>query len=244
MDDVSDPNLGFSYKETMLQRQRPTYHTESRHKSYTPEKNKWQSMPNLSANHEYDCNQNRKMMYGEAIPVDPNEDKKKNNSKFGRKSGLYVVNDSPEKMHQELPAKKKITLRRKLFHKNGSTKACPSKYTTVSAPQQAQSMGRMVGLHATNEAAYVVEINRLASGSFGFSVTQKGYSQYKKGIFISKIADKRKAKFFAGLIHVGDELVEINSTSVQDQNLASVNKLINNSEKLLITILPYSSRNK
>ena len=183
------------------------------------------------------------MMYGEAIPVDPNEDKKKNNSKFGRRSGLYVVNDdSPEKMHQELPAKKKMTLRRKLFHKNGSTRTCSSKYTAVSAPQEARSMGRMVGLHATNEAAYVVEINRSTGGSFGFSVTQKGYSQYEKGIFISKIADKRKAKFFAGLIHVGDELVEINSTCVQDQNLASVNKLINNSEKLLITILPYSSR--
>ena len=98
-----------------------------------------------------------------------------------------------------------------------------------------------MGLHSSTDNAYTIELSKPENGSYGFRL-QNGYRHHKNGIFVSKIADKRAQKFLGGFLSVGDEVMEINSTSVQDQNCKTVNKLVRNSEKLLLTILPYSAR--
>ena len=240
-DNTSDSVISLPHNEIIVQPVKSAKHLISGHKLSailkTPDKAKWNSMPNLPTS-QNECNQNIEMMYEEAIPVEPNNNCKKHRSKFGRRSGLYVVNENPEERDlQPISTSQKLKLRR-LFHKKGSPKMQTSKYTSVSSPKEAQSIGRLISFHPTVEAAYVVEIRRPASGALGFLI-QKGYHQHRNGIFICRMTDKKIEKFFGGLIHIGDEILEINNTNIQEKSVEFVNKLIKSSDKLHMTILPY-----
>ena len=209
-------------------------------------KEKWQSMPNLVPNHD-NFPDDQQMMYGEAIPVDPEEKGVQRKKKRGWRSSTYMVNTSPGQEDNEKYEKQKhkFWLKSKFFHKKNSLKpkGYALKIPTVGAPKKAQPIGRIMGPHLKTQHAYTLELCRPESGSYGFHL-QNGYRQFKKGVFVSKISDKKAKKFLGGFIHVGDEVLEINSTNVQEQNYSTVYKLLTSSEKLSLTLLPYSARSK
>jgi hypothetical protein len=54
--------------------------------------------------------------------------------------------------------------------------------------------------------------------------------------------DSSGAKFLAGLLNPGDELLEINSQSTKTKTIAEVHNIMACSDKLLLTVLPFIGR--
>ncbi|XP_028407697.1 uncharacterized protein LOC114530289 [Dendronephthya gigantea] len=202
-------------------------------------KPKWKSMPNLSNGSETISLENRKLMYGEAIPLDPTA--KKQQTKFTRKSGFYTVNESSREDSYDSKRKPGM-FREKFFAKKGKTKSKKnSRIADVSSPQQGLALGRMVRCHTCVETAYIIELNKPEEGTFGFDIS-KGNEKHEDGVFVRKITDKKTEKFLGGLLNVGDEILEINNTSVRGESLTFVQKLMQNAEKIQLAILPCSTR--
>ena len=187
-------------------------------------------MPNLS-NGEHTIVENCSFVRGEAIPLDSTP--RTNNTKFTRKTGFYKVNESDEKSPTHSRSKKAKILR--FFNRKSASKS------VVSPPKEALALGRIVRCHPSTEGAHIIELCKHGEGTFGFNI-RKGHEKRRDGIFVSKIVDKKAEKFLPGLLHVGDEILEINGASINDKSLAHAQKLIRNADKLHLTILPHSGR--
>lgn len=65
------------------------------------------------------------------------------------------------------------------------------------------------------------------------------------GIFVKRIGDGHPAKILAGLLQVGDEILEINGQRVKEEkNLDLVYDLILDSDNLVLKIRPLERRNE
>ena len=187
---------------------------------------------------------------GDSLPsLDKKRYKRKN--KFSRRSGLYVVNDSPvsekprflsnsNKKASRLSKKKLI--KQSSLHITEHTKKWYDNCTAVSKPTAGQSLGRIVGIsHDFGGMAYQMELNRPGNGLYGFFI-QKGFKQYRRGVFISRLMDSVSAKFLAGLLSPGDEILEINGLNAQSKAISEVHDIMAHSDKLVLTVLPFLGR--
>ena len=178
------------------------------------------------------------------------EEKKKKKKKFGRRSGLYVVNDNPISEKPRLSIDKGKS-RSKIFNKkskktgsvhiNELTKTWFDNRTAVSQPTCGKSLGRIVVMGEDLGTAYQLELQRSPGGLFGFFI-QKGFQQYKSGVFVSRIMDCSSSKFMTGLLNPGDEILEINGEKTSSKSMAEVHNILANSDKLLLTVLPLLGR--
>lgn len=211
---------------------------------------KWRSMPELGRSHSL----GNVSFYGDSLAAGFDEDKKKKKKrKFGRRSGLYVVNDMPvsEKPRLSIDKGKSKTKSSSIFLKNKSkkesshinelTKKWFDSTTAVSRPTGGQSLGRIITMREDLGSAYVLELHRSSGGLFGFFI-QKGYQQYKKGVFVSRIMDCASSKFMAGLLNPGDEILDINGESTASKSMSEVHNILANSDKLVLTVLPFLGR--
>lgn len=182
----------------------------------------------------------------------PKKRKKRILQRFGRRSGLYVVNDVPTSDKPKLPfassssrKKRRSKLKKAASlepsHVNESTKVWFDHTTAVSRPSNGQVLGRIITMREDIGMAYEIELQRPNNGLFGFFI-QKGYKLFRKGIFISRIMDSSGAKFLAGLLNPGDEVIEINHQNTKTKTIAEVHNIMANSDKLTLTILPYIGR--
>lgn len=211
---------------------------------------KWRSMPELARSNSLGS-VGMSSSFGSSLPAGFDEKKKKKKRKFGRRSGLYVVNDVPVSERPRLSSHKGNG-RRKIFskkskkgagsvHVNELTKKWFDSRTAVSRPTGGQSLGRVIAMREDLGGAYVLELQRSPGGLFGFFI-QKGFKQYKKGVFVSRIMDCSAAKFMAGLLNPGDEILEINGESTSSKAMSEVHNILANSDKLVLTVLPILGR--
>lgn len=211
---------------------------------------KWRSMPELGRSHSLGS----VSFYGDSLPAGFDETrKKKKKRKFGRRSGLYVVNDVPVSEKPRLSidkgkskTKSSLIFRKKkskkeALHVNELTKKWFDSTTAVSRPTGGQSLGRIIAMREDLGSAYVLELQRSPGGLFGFFI-QKGYQQYKKGVFVSRLMDCASSKFMAGLLNPGDEILDINGESTASKTMSEVHNILANSDKLVLTVLPFLGR--
>ena len=209
---------------------------------------KWRSMPELARNSVGSIS--------EATPCGTEatqQTTKRKKKKFGRRSGLYIVNDmpaveKPRRLSVDVPkgkSKMKLFSRKKVksdpSHVNESTKQWFDNNTAVSRPSDATSLGRIIAISESFESAYKLELKRPKDNLFGFFI-QKGYKQFRRGVFVSRIVDSSSAKFLSGLLNPGDEILEINGESTKQKSIAEVHKIMADSRVLFLTVLPYLSR--
>ncbi|XP_073243347.1 uncharacterized protein [Porites lutea] len=204
---------------------------------------KWRSMPELARSNSLGSS-------GDFLHVGFDEKKpKKKRRKFGRRSGLYIVNDVPVSEKPRLSvdkgkSKSKIfskKSKKQSLHVNELTKKWFDSRTAVSRPTGGQSLGRIVAMREDLGSAYVLELQRCPGGLFGFFI-QKGFNQYRKGVFVSRIMDGASAKFMAGLLNPGDEILEINGENTSCKTMSEVHNILANSDKLNLTVLPILGR--
>ena len=203
---------------------------------------RWRSMPELARSNSLGS-------VGLNLPAGFDEKKKKKKRKFGRRSGLYIVNDVPVSEKPRLSMDKGKS-RSKIFskkskkdslHVNELTKKWFDSRTAVSRPTGGKSLGRIIAMREDLGGAYVLELQRSPGGLFGFFI-QKGYNQYRRGVFISRIMDSAASKFMAGLLNPGDEILEINGESTLNKTMSDVHNILANSDKLVLTVLPILGR--
>lgn len=127
------------------------------------------------------------------------------------------------------------------IHVNELTKKWFDCRTAVSRPTGGQSLGRIIAMREDLGSAYVLELQRSPGGLFGFFI-QKGFQLYKKGVFVSRIMDCSSSKFMAGLLNPGDEILEINGESTASKTMSEVHNILANSNKLVLTVLPFLGR--
>ena len=61
-------------------------------------------------------------------------------------------------------------------------------------------------------------------------------------VFVSRLSDSLPANFFAGLINVGDEIIEINGTPMKKLSLEETYDLMARQDELRLKILPFMAR--
>lgn len=215
---------------------------------------KWRSMPELGRSNSFGS-VIIPSFYGDSLPAGFDENRKKKKRKFGRRSGLYVVNDVPvgekprlsmDKGKSKSKSKSGSIFRKKKskkdsIHVNELTKKWFDCRTAVSRPTGGQSLGRIIAMREDLGSAYVLELQRSPGGLFGFFI-QKGFQLYKKGVFVSRIMDCSSSKFMAGLLNPGDEILEINGESTASKTMSEVHNILANSNKLVLTVLPFLGR--
>ncbi|XP_064650201.1 uncharacterized protein LOC135501806 [Lineus longissimus] len=100
-------------------------------------------------------------------------------------------------------------------------------------------IGKLVSLNM--DGSQTILLNKPAHGPFGFYIA-RGTSKYKHGIFISRLTDAYPERFFAGLVGIGDEILEINSIKTRNMSLDDVYDVMASRETLLLKIIPLMSR--
>ncbi|ELU17304.1 hypothetical protein CAPTEDRAFT_79524, partial [Capitella teleta] len=101
-------------------------------------------------------------------------------------------------------------------------------------PQHVRSIGKL--MHVNEDGTQIIELARPKDGPMGFYVA-KGNAQYKHGEFASERNDALPEHFFAGIMTVGDEILEINGRKVVDMALEGVYDLLGNGNKVVLRLL-------
>ena len=203
---------------------------------------KWSSLPDLPKQYEQYGSLERGLQ-GRT----PKSKKPTKKSKYGDKDTLssrqsVIIDDNSKQtivLEKERPKSKKKNkrLKLKLFSKK---KSKPSG-VIISSPTEAYPIARHVTSRHDEDSLYQIELHRPSNGPYGFYI-QRGFHQYKQGIFVGKLADSNARKFLAGMLQEGDEIVRINNHLLKPLSMKDIFNLMETADHLLLTILPFSRR--
>ncbi|XP_069088176.1 uncharacterized protein KIAA1614 homolog isoform X1 [Pleurodeles waltl] len=104
----------------------------------------------------------------------------------------------------------------------------------IGAPDQARAVGRIIEVFS--DGTSLLELRRPADGSFGFCISS-GNGRPDTGVYVQEMADPRTAKLYAGLLAVGDEILEVNGAKVAGVSLAALRDAMDQAERLSIRLL-------
>ncbi|CAN8218035.1 unnamed protein product [Coccothraustes coccothraustes] len=104
----------------------------------------------------------------------------------------------------------------------------------IGAPGQLRAVGRVVQVFPDGTSQ--LELQRPPHGAFGFSVTS-GHGRPDTGIYVQEMADAGTAKLYAGLLGVGDEILQVNGAAVSGLGLAQLRQLLLRADSLSLRVL-------
>ncbi|XP_039412200.1 uncharacterized protein KIAA1614 homolog isoform X2 [Corvus cornix cornix] len=104
----------------------------------------------------------------------------------------------------------------------------------IGAPVQLRAVGRVVEVFPDGTSQ--LELQRPPHGAFGFSVTS-GHGRPDTGVYVQEMADAGTAKLYAGLLGVGDEILQVNGAAVSGLGLARIRELLLQADTLSLRVL-------
>ncbi|XP_063154525.1 uncharacterized protein KIAA1614 homolog [Candoia aspera] len=104
----------------------------------------------------------------------------------------------------------------------------------IGSPNLVRTVGRVVAVFPDGTSQ--LELQRSQQGHFGFRVSS-GNGRPDTGIYVQEMADPSTAKLYAGLLEVGDEILEVNGAKVAGLGLARINELLLWAETLSLRVL-------
>ncbi|KAM7163100.1 uncharacterized protein KIAA1614 homolog [Macrochelys suwanniensis] len=104
----------------------------------------------------------------------------------------------------------------------------------IGAPDLLRTVGRVVEVFPDGTSQ--LELQRPPQGTFGFHVSS-GNGRPDTGIYVQEMADASTAKLYAGLLGVGDEILEVNGAKVTGLGLAHINELLLRADAVSIRVL-------
>ncbi|XP_054837156.1 uncharacterized protein KIAA1614 homolog [Eublepharis macularius] len=104
----------------------------------------------------------------------------------------------------------------------------------IGSPNLARTVGRVVEVFPDGTSQ--LELQRSPQGNFGFRVAS-GNGRPDTGIYVQEMADASTAKLYAGLLGVGDEILELNGAKVAGLGLAHINELLLWADTLSVRVL-------
>ncbi|XP_068055487.1 uncharacterized protein KIAA1614 homolog isoform X2 [Anomalospiza imberbis] len=104
----------------------------------------------------------------------------------------------------------------------------------IGAPGQLRAVGRVVEVFPDGTSQ--LELQRPPHGAFGFSVTS-GHGRPDTGVYVQEMADAGTAKLYAGLLGVGDEILQVDGAAVSGLGLAHIRELLLRADSLSLRVL-------
>ncbi|CAB1314200.1 unnamed protein product [Coregonus sp. 'balchen'] len=93
----------------------------------------------------------------------------------------------------------------------------------VGYPSGVRSVGRVA--QAFPDGTLLLELSRSPNGPFGFHIS-RGKGRPDSGVYVEEMDDSSTEKMYAGLLGVGDELLEVNGEKVAGLSLDMVTRLM------------------
>ncbi|KAM6129227.1 LOW QUALITY PROTEIN: uncharacterized protein KIAA1614 homolog [Phoenicopterus ruber ruber] len=104
----------------------------------------------------------------------------------------------------------------------------------IGAPGRLRAVGRVVEVFPDGTSQ--LELQRPPHGAFGFCVTS-GHGRPDTGVYVQEMADAGTAKLYAGLLGVGDEILQVNGAAVSGLGLARIRQLLLQADTLSLRVL-------
>ncbi|XP_052789913.1 uncharacterized protein LOC128224199 isoform X2 [Mya arenaria] len=100
-------------------------------------------------------------------------------------------------------------------------------------------IGRLQRLNP--DGSQQIQLVKPDDGPLGFFIS-KGNAKFGNGVFVSRFSTVRPERSFAGLLNVGDEILEVNGHPVRDLSQDAVYELISASPVIVMKVLPFIAR--
>ncbi|KAM6305902.1 uncharacterized protein KIAA1614 homolog [Aegotheles albertisi] len=104
----------------------------------------------------------------------------------------------------------------------------------IGAPGRLRAVGRVVEVFPDGTSQ--LELQRPPHGAFGFRVTS-GHGRPDTGVYVQEMADAGTAKLYAGLLGVGDEILQVNGAAVSGLGLPRIRELLLRADTLSLRVL-------
>ncbi|XP_061859718.1 LOW QUALITY PROTEIN: uncharacterized protein KIAA1614 homolog [Colius striatus] len=104
----------------------------------------------------------------------------------------------------------------------------------IGAPGRLHTVGRV--LQVFPDGTSQLELQRPPDGAFGFRVTS-GHGRPDTGVYVQEMADAGTAKLYAGLLAVGDEILQVNGAAVSVLGLPRIRQLLLHADTLTLRVL-------
>ncbi|XP_042271814.1 uncharacterized protein LOC121900014 isoform X2 [Thunnus maccoyii] len=100
----------------------------------------------------------------------------------------------------------------------------------VGCPGSLRSVGRL--LHVRPDGTFLLELSRPQNQTYGFMI-----SRGSKGVYVEDMVDSSIEKLYAGLLAVGDEILEVNGEKVACLTLDQVTHLLTHNSSTTVRVL-------
>ncbi|XP_028260263.1 uncharacterized protein KIAA1614-like [Parambassis ranga] len=104
----------------------------------------------------------------------------------------------------------------------------------VSHPCSARAVGRV--LQVCSDGTIVLELNQPMGRTYGFIIS-RGKGRPDSGVYVEDMGDSNTAKLYAGLLAVGDEILEVNGEKVASLSLDQVTYLLAQNPSTAVRVL-------
>ncbi|XP_023279975.1 uncharacterized protein LOC111668212 isoform X2 [Seriola lalandi dorsalis] len=104
----------------------------------------------------------------------------------------------------------------------------------VGSPCSLRSVGRV--LEAGSDGTFLLELSRPTTRTYGF-VISRGRGRPDSGVYVEDMVDSSTEKLYAGLLSVGDEILEVNGEKVACLSLNQVTHLLTQNISATVRVL-------
>ncbi|XP_068176493.1 uncharacterized protein [Antennarius striatus] len=104
----------------------------------------------------------------------------------------------------------------------------------VGCPSSVRHVGRV--LEVCSDGTFLLEISRPNNRKFGFIIS-RGRRRADSGVYVEDMADGGTQKLYAGLLAVGDEILEVNQEKVAHLSLDQVTRLLTQNTSATVRVL-------
>nr|XP_046247860.1 uncharacterized protein KIAA1614-like isoform X2 [Scatophagus argus] len=104
----------------------------------------------------------------------------------------------------------------------------------VSCPSSVRSVGRV--LQVCSDGTFLLEVSRPKNRIYGFTIS-RGKGRSDSGVYVEDMVDSSTEKLYAGLLAVGDEILEVNGEKVACLSLDQVTHLLTQNTSATVRIL-------
>lgn len=104
----------------------------------------------------------------------------------------------------------------------------------VSCPSSLRSVGRI--LQVCSDGTLLLELSRPKNQMYGFIIS-RGRGRPDSGVYVEDMVDNSTEKLYAGLLAVGDEILEVNEEKVACFNLDQVTQMLTQSSTVRVRVL-------
>ncbi|XP_035379065.1 uncharacterized protein KIAA1614 isoform X2 [Electrophorus electricus] len=104
----------------------------------------------------------------------------------------------------------------------------------VGCPSALRAVGRVAQVFP--DGTLLLELSRPPTGTFGFLIS-RGKGRLDSGVYVEEMGDSSTQKLYAGLLGVGDEIVEVSGQKVAGLSLDTVTRLMTQSGTSSLRVL-------